>query len=453
MEREAGGLEFQDLTALVKKLMAESCDVAHVGMFDLNATFRERRVRVADLTRIFGPGGTFVNVVHEWDTGEQVFGAGPFVGEPIVIDPASLRPYPFEPNACALVADYIGPSAETSPRRLLEHLVAKADDLGLGVRAAFEFEFLVLDDDAKSLRESGFSTLKTFAKDNRCWAGESAAIYADFVTELERILVQSDIDMLALGLELGPGCFEATLSHGDPLRAADNAAFFKMFTKAYCRRQGKTASFMAQLGGQFPGLSGHIHLSLTDRETGECLFPDPADEKGMSRTFQSFVAGLVALAPEAMPLTHHTANAYRRHAPQNWAPKTASWAVQNYAAAVRVVPQPADRCRLEYRLPGSDINPFLALAFVLGAGLWGLDSNAELPPELTGGGPGLTVTGGAALPHDLFEAIDRLARSERASDIWGETFVQHLVEACRQEVAALSRETSAAERARYLEVV
>ena len=90
---------------------------------------------------------------------------------------------------------------------------------------------------------------------------------------------------------------------------------------------------------------------------------------------------------------------------------------------------------------------------MLGAGLWGLDSNAELPPELTGGGPGLTVTGGAALPHDLFEAIDRLARSERASDIWGETFVQHLVEACRQEVAALSRETSAAERARYLEVV
>ena len=143
----------------------------------------------------------------------------------------------------------------------------------------------------------------------------------------------------------------------------------------------------------------------------------------------------------------------RRHAPQNWAPKSASWAVQNYAAAVRVVPQPANRCRLEYRLPGSDTNPFLALAFVLGAGLWGLDSDAELPPELTGGGPGLMVSEGAALPHDLFEAVDRLARSERAEDIWGETFVQHLVEACGQEEAALRRETSAAERARYLEVV
>ena len=173
----------------------------------------------------------------------------------------------------------------------------------------------------------------------------------------------------------------------------------------------------------------------------------------MSRTFRSFVAGLVALAPEAMPLTHHTANAYRRHAPENWAPKSASWAVQNYAAAVRVVPQPPAQCRLEYRLPGSDINPFLVLAFVLGAGLWGLETEAALPPELTGGGPGLTVPGGEALPHDLYEATGRLAGSERAHDIWGATFVQHFVEACRREEAALRRETSAAERARYLEVV
>ena len=453
MGHEVADLEIQDLTALLKKLTAESCDVTHVGMFDLNATFRERRVRVSDLAKVFGQGGSFVNVVHQWDTGEHVFGAGPFVGEQVAIDPASLRPYPFEPNACALVADYLGPSAEASPRRLLERLVARADDRGLGVRVAFEFEFLVLDDNAESLRESGFASLDMFAKDNRCWAGESAAIHADLVAELEQVLIQGDVDLLVLGLELGPGCFEVTLNHNDPLRAADNAAFFKLFTKAFCRRHGKTASFMAQLGGDYPGLSGHMHLSLTDRETGEDLFPDAADEKGMSREFRSFVAGVVALAPEAMPLTHHTVNAYRRHAPQNWAPRTASWAVQNYAAAVRVVPQPADRCRLEYRLPGSDINPFLALAFVLGAGLWGLESDADLPPELTGGGPGLTVAGGAVLPHDLFEATDRLARSERAGEIWGETFVQHLVEACRQEEAALRRETSAAERARYLEVV
>ena len=205
MGLEANRLGISDLTALVKRLTAESCDIAHVGIFDLNATFRERRVRVADLVEVFGPGGSFVNVVHQWDTGEQVYGAGPFVGEPVAIDPASHRPYPFEPGACALVADYVGPSADLSPRRLLERLVAQAHDRGLGVRAAFEFEFLMLDDDAESLRESGFATLNMFAKDNRCWAGESAAIRAELVADLEQVLVQGDIDLLALGLELGPG--------------------------------------------------------------------------------------------------------------------------------------------------------------------------------------------------------------------------------------------------------
>lgn len=311
----------------------------------------------------------------------------------------------------------------------------------------------MFDEDAESLRDSGFASLRTFAQDNRCWAGESAAACAELVAELEQVLVRGDVDVLALGLELGPGCFEATLGHGEPLRAADDAAFFKLLTKAFCRRQGRTASFMAQVGAGFQGLSGHIHLSLTDRETGESLFPVPDDEKGMSPLFRSFVAGLLALAPEAMPLTHHTANAYRRHALENWAPKSASWAVQNYAAAVRVVPQSAERCRLEYRLPGSDINPFMALAFVLGAGLWGLENDPPLPPELTGGGPGLTVPRGEVLAHNLHEAVDRLARSERAHDIWRESFVQQLVEACRREEAPLRRETSAAERARYLEVV
>ena len=101
MEREGERAGAPDLSALVERLAAESCEVAHVGLFDLNATFRERRVRVGDLARVFGPGGSFANVLHQWDTGERVFGAGPFVSEPVAIDPASLRPYPFEAKACA----------------------------------------------------------------------------------------------------------------------------------------------------------------------------------------------------------------------------------------------------------------------------------------------------------------------------------------------------------------
>lgn len=449
----SGNGDAADASALGETLAGEGYDFAHVGIFDLNGTFRERRLRVDDVSPVYDGGGTFVNVLPQWDAGERVFGPGPFVGEAVSVDAASLRPYPFEEGACALVADFVGPSADISPRNLLTRQIEKAAAAGFGVRAAFEFEFFVLDDDAESLRNAGFSDLNTFAKDNRCWAGESSAIYADFVRDLHATLTDGGIDMLALGMELGPGCFEATLRHGDPLRAADNAAFFKLFTKAFCRQHGMTASFMAQMGASFPGLSGHVHFSLYELGTGADVFPDSSGDRKMSDRFRNAVGGMVAMMPDAMPLTHHNANSYRRLAPGNWAPKSASWAVQNYSSAIRVVPEPASHCRLEYRLPGSDINPFMALSFVIGAALWGIETGATPPAEFTGGGPDEMPADSATLPHDLFTAIGRMASSESARDIWGDDFVDHLVTACRAEEAALRRETSAAERARYIEVV
>lgn len=438
----------------IKSLEATGVTTAHVGIFDLMGTFRERRLGISDVSSTMDEGGTFVNVLPQWDAGEQVFGSGPFVGESVSIDPSSIRPYPFEDNACLMVADYAGASEEISPRQLLQRQIDKVDALGFGVRAAFESEFFVLDEDATTLRESGFSTLETFAKDNRCWAGESAATHADFVKGLSDTLTSGGLNLLALSLELGPGCFEATLRETTPMRAADDHLFLKMFTKAFCRQRNLTASFMAQLGANFPGLSQHPHVSLFDKSSGENLFvAGDADENGMSPLFRHFVAGMLAMIPDAMALTHHTTNAYRRIAPGNWAPKSASWAIQNYSAAIRIVPIPKSHCRLEYRLPGADANPHLNLAFILGAGLWGIENKMEIPKMFTGGGPDEMPDGGVSLAHDLFVAADRLDRSGTSREIWGDAFVQHFVAAMRSEEAALRRETSAAERARYLEVV
>ncbi len=446
------GASSASLQNSIDKLASQGVETAHVGIFDLMGTFRERRLRLADVTHVLDGGGTFVNVLPQWDAGEQVFGSGPFVGESVSVDPQSIRPYPFEENACLMVADYTGPSADISPRRLLQRQVEKAEAMGFGIRAAFESEFFVLDEDAASLRESGFSTIEAFAKDNRCWAGESAAAHADFVADMSDTLSRGGLDLLALSLELGPGCFEATLRDTDAMRAADDHAVLKMFTKAFCRQNGLTASFMAQLGAGMPGLSQHPHVSLFDIKSGDSVFADH-DGDGMSKTFRHFVAGMLTLIPQAMALTHHTTNAYRRIAPGNWAPKSASWAHQNYSAAVRIVTKPVTHCRLEYRLPGADANPFLNLSYILGAGLWGIEHEAELPAEFTGGGPDEMPSGGTPLAHDLFVAAERLEDSKAANEIWGETFITHFIKSIRAEEAALRREASAAERARYLEVV
>jgi glutamine synthetase len=159
------------------------------------------------------------------------------------------------------------------------------------------------------------------------------------------------------------------------------------------------------------------------------------------------------MIPEAMALTHHTPNSYRRMAPGNWAPKSASWARQNYSAAIRVVTAPDSHCRLEYRLPGADANPYLNLAYILGAGLWGIETKAVLADEFKGGGPDEMPSDGVPLAHDLFVAADRLDHSDTAKAIWGNAFVEYFVAAIRSEEATLRRETSAAERARYLEIV
>ncbi len=442
-----------DLKAEIERLAAEKVRIVHVGIYDYMGTFRERRLKLEDVASVFHGDGTFVNVLPQWDAAESVFGDVEFVGEHVEIDPRSIRRYPFEPHACMMVADYAGDSAALSSRRLLQAQVDKAASMGFGVRAAMESEFFVLEEEATSLRDSGFSSTRSFARDNRCWAGESAATHVKFVRKLEKVLHKGGIDPLSLSLELGPGCFEITMHHADPVRAAEDHLAAKMFIKAFCRQKGLTASFMAQLGSGFPGLSQHPHVSLVDLESGHNVFHAGKSKLGMSKIFQHFIGGMMQMMPAGMPLTHHNPNSYRRHAPGNWAPKSASWARENYSAAIRVVTTAKDRCRLEYRLPGADANPYLNLAFILGAGLWGVENNCRLPQELAGGGPADASDAGAPLPHDLYSALRNLEQSPEAASIWGEQFLQHFVKAIRQEESAIRREVSAAERARYLEIV
>ncbi|MBN36485.1 MAG: glutamine synthetase [Rhodospirillaceae bacterium] len=425
----------------------------HVAIPDLDASLRERRLALDDVETAFGPGGTFVNVLHKWDSGESVIGEPPFVGEAMSLDWNSVRDYPFEADAALVFSDYAGPSAQLSPRELLKAQIKRARAMGFKIQAALEFEFHVLDEAAETLRDQGFDGFGMYAPDNRCWASQSAAIYSDYVADLNGVLDTLGVGVYGLGLELGPGCFEATLRATDPLRAADDAVLFKTFTKAFSRRRGLTATFMAQLSAQHAGLSGHVHLSLSDARTGKPLFHDAKDKDGMSKTMRHAIAGLVDLAPEALALCAHTANAYRRLTPGNWAPKTATWAVQNYAAAVRAVPSPAKLARMEFRLPASDTNPYLAIALTLAGALHGIETKAKLPAPITRGGPDETPEGVPGLPHDLLEAADRLDVCKPARALFGDRFVDHFVATRRHEEAVIRKHVSAFERARYIEAV
>ncbi|MDY0885543.1 hypothetical protein ACFPL7_16550 [Dongia soli] len=398
------------------KAVRQQARIAHIGMIDLDGGFRERRLAVADIDKVFGPGGTFCNVVNQWDVSDAVFGPGPFVGEAVWIDPASARPYPFESGAIMLLAEYTGDQAETVPRAVLRRQVECAAKLGVVVKTAFEFEWLVYDETAKSLRDKEFMRLTPWAVDNRCWDGLSAPIYAEPICELEALLRDGGIGLLGLGMELGPGCLEGTLAATDAIGAADEAALFKLYTKAFFRRRNQTAVFMSQPDANAPGLSGHIHLSLRDKR-GRNLFYDADGPDCMSATMRHFIGGVLALLPDCLALPLHTVNAYRRLSPGNWAPRTATWSVQNYSTAIRAVTDNANLCRLEFRLPGADVHPHLALAMLLGTGLWGMEQRIEPPVPVISDGRVDVPVGTRILPHDLRLAAEALSGSKVAAGL------------------------------------
>ncbi len=431
--------------------MTTAAATYHFGIFDYDATLRTRRFPSIQGAAALTEGYSFPNVLYRWDTGEAVYDASEkFGSEPCAADPHSRRIYPFEPEAVLYVADFTGPSAALSPREVLKRQIARADALGFFAHAAFECEFTVLNETAESLRAKNYENPIAWAPDNRCWSADSAGVYSEFVTGLEAVMMTLNVPLYGFGTELGPGCFEATFEAADPLKAADDFGLFRNFTKTYCRRKGLTASFLAQLGQGFQGLSGHINLSLTDTH-GHPLFA--GDKDGISETMGHFIGGLLTLLPECAALCTHTVNAWRRMVPGNWAPRSPSWDFNNYGAAVRVVNGRPATTRIEFRLPAADTNPHLALALALGAGLWGIENKVPLPERATGDVRSFVPKGLRALPRNLLEAAERLEACQVAKEIFGAAFIGHFAMTRKREDETLRRAVSNTERARYLEAL
>ncbi|MGF1631736.1 MAG: hypothetical protein ACFCUT_19855 [Kiloniellaceae bacterium] len=424
----------------------------HLGIFDFTGAFREKRLTRTAFDRAARDGWSFIDALPYWMHDETCFAEKGYVDEPVVVERASLRPYPFEPGAKLAIGDYAGPSAAITPRPALKAMIDRAAAMGFQALGGFEFETLYLAEDGASLRAKGWRGLDPALEHNRCWSGVAPAADADFLVEVHDELLAAGIDLDHHCAELGPGCIEYSLGPSPFLKAADDAALFKVFTKALARRRSLTASFMAQLDDGFPGLCGHINISLHSLK-GAPVFHDAKDPQGLSATARAFLGGLTRLTPELMCMFAPTVNAYRRLRPGNWAPRSASWGLGNYSCGVRVVAHKPNETRLEFRLPGADVAPHTAAAMVLGAGLWGIETTADPGPPVVGNGRIAEVPKDRALPTSLEEAARRFAASKPAHAIFGAAFVDHYAAWCAAEAAAFHAHVSAFERARYLETL
>jgi glutamine synthetase len=426
-----------------------------VGAFDLDGILRGKVVSLDKLLGALEGGFGFCDVVFGWDCADQLLDGlavtGWHTGYPDAlarIDPASRRLVPWDPGTAFFLADFWerggGAPLAVCPRQTLKRVLARAEAAGLRVSAGFEYEFFFFRETPASLRAKRYRGLETLSPGMFGYSVLRAAEHAPLVNEIFDSLAAADLDLEGMHTETGPGVYECAIRYTGALAAADRAALFKTSVKEIARRHGLTACFMAKWSAELPGTSGHVHLSVCD-EQGRNLF---AAGPGLSAAAGHFTAGLLAGIAEFMPLVAPTVNSYKRLVPNTWAPTRAAWGIENRTAAVRGIPAGEKASRLEFRLPGADANPYLALAAAVALGHAGLEAQAAPPVPVAGNA---YASGAPELPRSLAEAVERFAASDRARLALGDAFVDHFAATRRWEVELYRRAVTDWELARYFE--
>jgi glutamine synthetase len=227
--------------------------------------------------------------------------------------------------------------------------------------------------------------------------------------------------------------------------------------KQLCARRGVQVTFMAKWNADLPGCGGHLHQSIWGTDVSNPtekrnLFHDARAKSRVSDIARNYIAGQIALMPALTALYSPTINSYKRYVPGLWAPLTASWGIENRTTTIRAIPGGPSSTRLEYRQTASDMNPYIAIAACLAAGLYGIENVLVAPPPSEGDAQGLDgkLT---ALPRTLKEANALLAASAEARALLGPEFVDHYVRTRDWEVRQFEKAVTEWELKRYFESV
>lgn len=444
---------------LVRRLRDEGIERAKIGGFDLDGVLRGKYVSLEKLESALGKGFGFCDVIFGWDVADALYDrstlTGWHTGYPdvlAVLDPETERRIPWEPGVAALLCDFRDGSGEphpACPRSLLKRVIAHAARLGFEPKVGVEFEFFLFRETRDTLHDKRFQELTPLDPGMFGYSWLRTGQDAELMQDLQRSLAGFGVEIEGLHTETGPGVYEVALAGRDALAAADQAALFKTAVKQIAHRHGLTACFMAKWSAVYPGCSGHLHQSLW--KGGRNAFHDARAESGMSTVMRNYLAGQLALMQELTLMISPTVNSYKRYVPGLWAPLVASWGIENRTCALRVIGCGDPKAvRIEHRQGAADINPYVAIAASIGAGLWGIEHELT-PPEATQGDPG--DSGPNSVPRTLREALDAFAASQPARQLFGSEFVAHYAMTREWEARAFERAVTTWELERYFESI
>lgn len=444
------------------KRIVEERQLTHVkvGIFDIDGVMLGKYMSRNKFFSALENGFAFCDVILGWDTKDKLYDnvtyTGWHTGYPdasVRILPETCREIAFEENQLLFMAEFSGGAEAICPRATLRRVLNKAKAMGYSAQAAFEYEFFVFDETPDSVRAKGFRNLKPITPDNFGYSIIRNTVFAEFYHQILGMAERMDFPIEGLHTETGPGVLEAAIAVDNADSAADKAALFKTFMKVLAQRNDKMATFMAKWSANYPGQSGHIHISLQHVDGRGSAFYDPTKPYNMSKIQRHFLAGQQRLMPEMLALFSPTINSFSRLVPGYWAPTDATWGVENRTTALRLIPGSAKSQRIEYRLGSADANPFLALAAAIGSGLHGIENQWEPEEEIKGNSYEQKHSPELALPRTLWEAAQKLRASKAAQELFGNEFVNHFAASREWEEREFRKYITDWELDRYFEII
>jgi glutamine synthetase len=379
-----------------------------------------------------------------WDTGY-----GDMVMKP---DLATLRRIPWLAGTALVLADLVwhdGSPIEPAPRRVLRRQLERLSQRGLRAYVATELEFMVFDDTYRQAWSSGYRGLTPASDYNMDYAVMASSRIEPLLRDIRQHMQGAGLRWEAVKGECNRGQQELGFSYDEGLVTCDNHGIYKNGAKEIADQHGKCLTFMAKYDER-EGNSCHIHMSLRSLE-GSAVLADEDQPLGMSQMFRSFVAGQLATLRELTLFYAPKINSYKRFADRSFAPTVVAWGLDNRTCALRIVGH-GDSIRVECRVPGGDVNQYLAVAALIAGGLHGIERGLQLPEPCAGNAYQRADDDDAErLPGTLAEAATLFDASAVARQAFGDAVVSHYVNNARVEVAAFNAAVTDWERVRGFE--
>ena len=357
-----------------------------------------------------------------WDKGYGDFEMTP--------DLSTLRPVPWHEATVMVMADanwHGGDPVVASPRQILKRQLDRLEERGLIANAATELEFIVFKDTYEDAWKKGFRGLEPANLYNIDYSLLGSARVEPLIRRIRNEMSAAGMVVENSKGECNLGQHEINFRYEDALKTSDQHVIFKTGAKEIASQEDCSLTFMAKWDEK-EGSSCHIHISLADAEGGNAFAAD-------QEMFEHFIAGQLEHTLEMTLLYAPQINSYKRFAEGSFAPTAVTWGKDNRTCSFRVVGH-GEGLRVENRLPGADVNPYLAISAMIAAGLDGIDRKLALPPACEGNA---YVSDAERVPTNMYAARDLFRDSTLANEAFGEEMVRHYVHRAEYEIESFEK--------------